>query len=69
MLISKSLKDFEAILDPSIYCRVHHGSIINLGHISKYVKGEGGYAIMSNGEHVDISRRKKEEFMKLISRI
>jgi two-component system LytT family response regulator len=69
MLISKSLKDFEGILDPSVYCRVHHGSIINLGHISKYVKGEGGYAIMSNGEHVDISRRKKEEFMRLISKI
>jgi len=69
MLISKSLKEFEAILDPSTYCRVHHGSIINLGHITKYVKGEGGYAIMSNGEHVDISRRKKEEFMKLISKI
>ncbi len=69
IIVSKKLKDFTNILDPGIYCRVHHSAIINLNHIEAYVKGEGGYAIMSNGDHIDISRRKKEEFMKLISRL
>lgn len=69
IIVSKKLKDFSNILDPGIYCRVHHSAIINLNHIEAYVKGDGGYAIMSNGDHIDISRRKKEEFMKLISRL
>ncbi|MEL7535095.1 MAG: LytTR family DNA-binding domain-containing protein [Bacteroidota bacterium] len=69
MLVSKRLKDFENILDPNYYCRVHHSSIINLNKVERYIQGEGGYVIMSNQAHVDISRRKKEEFMKLIARI
>ncbi len=69
IVVSKSLKDFENILDPSIFCRVHHSAIINLKQIDRYIKGEGGYALMSNGDHIDISRRKKEEFMKLIARL
>ncbi|MEO0899493.1 MAG: LytTR family DNA-binding domain-containing protein [Bacteroidota bacterium] len=69
MMISKNLKDFENILDSNFYCRVHHSYIINIGHVDKYIKGDGGYVIMSNGEHVDISRRKKEEFMRLIAKI
>ncbi|MCI4669508.1 MAG: LytTR family DNA-binding domain-containing protein [Bacteroidia bacterium] len=69
MLVSRSLKDFEQMLDPSNYCRVHHSSLINLNHVKKYIKGDGGYVIMDNGSKVDISRRRKEEFMRLISKI
>jgi len=69
MLVSKRLKDFENILDPNYYCRIHHSSIINLAHVERYIQGEGGYVIMSNQAHVDVSRRKKEEFMKLIAKI
>lgn len=69
MIVSKKLKDFENILDANAYCRVHHSSIINLDHVDRYVKGEGGYVVMSNGQHVDISRRKKDEFMKLIAKM
>ncbi|MEO0470808.1 MAG: LytTR family DNA-binding domain-containing protein [Bacteroidota bacterium] len=69
LLVSKSLKDFESILSPRTYCRVHHSNLINLNQVARYVRGEGGYVIMRNGDHVDISRRKKEEFMRLIARI
>lgn len=69
MLVSKGLKDFEQILDAQFYCRVHHSFLVNLGHVAKYVKGEGGYVIMGNGAHVDVSRRRKEEFMRLIARL
>ncbi len=69
MLVSKRLKDFGNILDPNYYCRVHHSSIINLNKVERYIQGEGGYVIMSNQNHVDVSRRKKEEFMRLIAKI
>lgn len=65
-LTSRSLKDFENFLVESGFCRVHNSFLINLKHVRRYVKGEGGYAILSEGHHVDISRRKKEEFLKLL---
>ncbi|MEK6480560.1 LytTR family DNA-binding domain-containing protein [Catalinimonas sp. 4WD22] len=68
-LISKNLKDFESLLASSGFCRVHHSSLINMKHIRKYVKGEGGYVILTDNHHVDISRRKKEEFLGLLNKL
>ena len=68
-LISRNLKDFESLLVESGFCRVHHSSLINMKHIQKYVKGEGGYVILTDNYHVDISRRKKEEFLKLLDKL
>lgn len=68
-IVSRNLKDFENLLEEFGFCRVHHASLINLKHVQRYVKGEGGYVILSEGHHVDISRRKKEEFLGLLNRI
>ena len=68
-LVSRNLKDFESLLANSGFCRVHHSSLINLEHILKYIKGEGGYVILTGDIHVEISRRKKEEFLSLLDKI
>jgi len=34
--------------------------------VQKYLRGEGGQVIMSNGKTLDVARRKKDEFMKAI---
>ena len=65
-MVSKNLKDFENLLTESGFCRVHHSFLINLRHVQKYIKGEGGYVLLTDGHHVDISRRKKEEFIALL---
>lgn len=61
--VTRVLKDFEELLSESGFCRVHHSFLVNLAHVKRYVKGEGGYAILTGDHHVDISRRKKEEFL------
>jgi two-component system LytT family response regulator len=66
VLVTKLLKDFEEILTPYRFFRVHNSHLINLNYISKYIRGEGGYVVMENGDVVDVSRRKKEEFLGLI---
>jgi len=63
VLVTKSLKEYEHLLDEFNFIRVHHSHVINLNHLVKYVKGEGGYVIMSDNSKVDVSRRKKEEFL------
>jgi two-component system LytT family response regulator len=67
ILITKTLGDIETMLDPAAFCRIHNSHLINLAHIKKYVKGEGGYVIMSDNCTVDVSRRKKEEFMRMLN--
>jgi two-component system, LytTR family, response regulator len=61
-LVSKTLKEFEDILPESVFCRVHHSSIININYIKKYYKGRGGYVEMTNGVRIEISSRKKDDF-------
>ncbi len=68
-LISRNLKDCENFLVDSGFCRVHNSYLINLRHIEKYVKGEGGYVILTGNQHVDISRRRKDEFLNLLNKL
>lgn len=69
ILVSKPLKDFETILSNHGFSRVHHAALINMKHIQKYVKGDGGYVILSDNHHVDVSRRKKETFLRQFNKI
>lgn len=66
VLVSKPIKEYEEILNNSQFMRVHHSYIVNLDKIDKYVKGNGGHLVMETGKVVDVSSRKKEEFMKRI---
>lgn len=63
---SKTLKDFEELLPADIFFRTHHSHLINLNFIKRYIKGDGGQIELQNGNYVDVSRRKKEEFLKAI---
>jgi two-component system, LytTR family, response regulator len=63
---SRTLKEFEDLLPPDIFFRPHHSHLINLNFIKKYIKGDGGQIEMQNGDHIDVSRRKKDEFLKVI---
>lgn len=66
IIASKTLKDFEELLPEDIFFRTHHSHIINLSFIKRYIKGDGGQIELQNGNYVDVSRRKKEEFLKAI---
>lgn len=63
LLVTKSLKDFEEMMHGYKFFRIHHGYIINLEHIKQYIKGDGGYVVMLNDMKIDVSRRKKDEFL------
>ena len=67
ILASRTLGDFEDILHPHGFFRIHKSYLINLKHLKKYLRGEGGQVIMADGSTLDVSRRKKEELMDLVS--
>jgi len=66
ILVSKTLKDYEVMLTDSTFYRVHKSHLVNLKYVAKYVPGEGGYLILEDGSHVDVSRRKKEGLLKIL---
>jgi two-component system, LytTR family, response regulator len=66
ILVTKILKDFEEMLLPYNFYRVHNSHLINLNYIKKYIRSEGGHVMLQDGTVIDISRRKKEEFLKMI---
>jgi two-component system LytT family response regulator len=68
MLSSRTLGDFEEILLASGFFRIHHSYLVNLKHLQRYIKGEGGQVVMSNGTTLDVSRRRKEKLLQIVSR-
>jgi len=69
IMVSKTIKHFEELLSSHNFLRTHQSHLINLAHIKKYVKGDGGYVIMSDDSSVLISRRKKDDFLEKLSNI
>jgi two-component system LytT family response regulator len=63
IMISKPLFDYERLLTDTIFLRVHKSFLINLLHVKEYKRGEGGTVIMSNAMEIEVSRRKKEQFL------
>ncbi|MEO6637193.1 MAG: LytTR family DNA-binding domain-containing protein [Ginsengibacter sp.] len=66
IMVSKILKDFEEMLSPYNFLRVHNSHLINLNYIKKYMRKNGGQVMLQDGTVLEISRRKKEEFLKMI---
>jgi len=68
IIASKTLKEIEEMLEDYSFLRVHHSYLINLNEIDKYIKGDGGYLMMSDGSSVDVSRSHKEMLIKKFKR-
>jgi two-component system LytT family response regulator len=68
LCVSKTLSDIEAMLPKNQFFRIHKSFLINVNHIKKYIKTDGGSVLMQNGDILDISRRKKQEFLDFLQK-
>lgn len=60
IVVSKNLKEYEEILEPYGFLRVHNSFLINANKIEKFEKNDGGFLIMEGGQRVPVSQRKKD---------
>ena len=63
MLISRALGDVEELLPPDIFQRIHHSSLVNISYISQFLRTDGGYVVLGNGEKLAVSKSKKDSLM------
>lgn len=66
MMASKSLGDFEAQLAGHKFFRIHHHYLINLNQVREFQRQDGGFVVMENNQQLDVSQRKRKEFLEAI---
>jgi len=57
---SKPMHEYEVLLEDAGFVRIHKSILVNLLHVKEYLRGEGGSVILSNGNEVEVARRKKD---------
>jgi two-component system, LytTR family, response regulator len=63
LISSRGLGYYESLLSANNFCRIHQSTIINLRFIKSYIKGKSGFVTMSNGVKLEISQRRKNDFL------
>lgn len=63
ILATRTIKEYEDILPPNIFYRIHNSHIINLQKIKKYQKGRGGSVIMEDNSNIEVAIRRRDDFI------
>ena len=67
IVTSIHLKEYEDLLSGYDFFRIHKSSLVNLQEVQKYIRGDGGQLIMSNGATLNVSKQRKEGFLHIYS--
>ena len=66
LVASKTLKEYEQLLEPHGFERVHKSHLVNMDCVKRYVTSDGGYLILEDGSTVPVANRKKESLVSLL---
>ena len=69
ILVSKSMKDCEELLEQYGFFRTHTSHLVNMRFVKEYIKGDGGYVKMADGSTVDVSRQRKNDFIQSFQKL
>lgn len=63
LLVSKTLREFETMLEGYNFYRIHNSHLINLAYLKKYNKGKGGTVLMTDGSQLEVATRRRDNFL------
>jgi len=69
LLVAKTLKEYDKLLSGDKFLRVHQSHLVNLDEIREYVKKDGGYLVMNDGNDVAVSTRKRPDVLRRLDQI
>jgi two-component system LytT family response regulator len=64
--VARLLREFEEQLGDAGFFRIHSSHLVNLSHVVKYVRGDGGYLFMSDGGQIEVARSRKKDLMRVL---
>jgi len=67
VLVSRTLKEYDDLLTDKGFVRVHQSHLVNRQHVLKFVKSDGGYLVLKNGDTITVSRQRKEAVLNRLS--
>ena len=68
ILVAKTLKEIDETLSGKDFFRIHNSFLVNINHILKFVRGDGGYVVMIDKTEITVSRNKKDEFFQMFAK-
>jgi two-component system LytT family response regulator len=68
-VVTKGLKSYENLLPTKEFFRIHRSHLINIHKITRYVRSDGSFLEMEDGSLIEIARRKKDEFSRIMNAI
>jgi len=69
IMTSRLLKDYEDILAGIGFLRIHRSFLINLMHIKRFEKGDGGFVVLSEGYKIPVASRKRDIIINLLDEL
>lgn len=69
LTVAKTLKEFERVLEPHRFFRVHNSHLVNLRLIRFYNKGKGGFLVLEDGAEIEVASRRKDALAAILATI
>jgi two-component system LytT family response regulator len=69
IVVSKSIGEFEELLADFSFFRPHQSFLVNLNHVKKIDKSDGGFIVMKNKKEIPISIRQKKKLISLLENL
>ena len=69
IMVSRVLKEFDEMLSDYGFFRIHRTHLVNLNHIKRFAKQDGGYVMMTNNDMIPVSSRSRERLLKLFDEL
>jgi two-component system LytT family response regulator len=69
IMVAKTLKEYEVMLAECGFYRVHKSYLINLAHIKRFDRQDGGYIVLTNDLRIPVASRKREEVLGLLEKM
>ena len=68
ILVTRTLKQFDQMLEKHQFIRVHQSHLVNINYLKEFMKQDGGYLKLKNGDQIPVATRKKQEVMELLGK-
>jgi two-component system LytT family response regulator len=66
ILVTRTLKEYDELLERKGFFRSHHSHLVNLACIREYVKGDGGYIVMTDNSEVPVAVRRRDALLRAL---